>query len=469
MTTRPVTSSGVVEAGAVAVWSLDAQAIPAPANTRARDLAALVQGDQVRTRIAAAANELRSAGTAYVQWEEFAELDEPRQFLFGLAPVRERHTVTGFALTATDVSALHRLSTALCDAGAAIGRAPDLTRLLQEVAQQSRRLFRSEAIAIRLGEQADGRPLAYLAGYDDESSAARKVDAVRREKPAVVGRGEGWFEIAVSLRSGDRVHGALIIRVAESKTPGEEAIALEVLGAFAGFLCAALDRMERARSADHRLRVEAGGEMATAIGHSLRHALYGISSAAQLLRFRASDDPVLEKNVGRLLREADRVARLVDALLDFGRPVTLELEAADPDQTWDDVIHAHRGQLESRSLAVSRTRGAPGGARPVDVRRLTQAFALLLEGAAERAPEATDLELVSEVIAGGAWRSKLTFAGSVEPAELQRFFDPLANPNSGQSGVSLALSRRIVDAHGGSLAVDSDPARGTTLTVLLPP
>ncbi len=209
--------------------------------------------------------------------------------------------------------------------------------------------------------------------------------------------------------------------------------------------------------------------MATAIGHSLRQAASGISSAAQLLRFRTSDDPVLEKNVGRLLREADRVARLVDTLLDFGRPLTLELETADPDTTWDEVLESKKGRLESRSLAVSRKRGDVAGSRPLDTRRLTQAFAILLEGAAERAPEASDLQLVSEVIAGGSWRSRLTFPGATAPADLQRFFDPLTGSVGGQSGVNLALSRRIVDAHGGSLRVDSDPQLGTTLTVLLPP
>lgn len=358
----------------------------------------------------------------------------------------------------------------IAEAGAAIARAPDLTRALHESAQQVRKLFRCDAVAIRLDEDstAVAKPLAYAVGYDDEAAVAKRLVALKKGDTAIAGRGDGWIEIAASIRGENHAHGALLARVRLSEDKSAESAAREVLGALATLLAASFDRFERARIADHRLRVETGGEMATSIGHSLRHALYGISSAAQLLRFRASDDPVLEKNVGRLLREADRVARLVDSLLDFGRPVTLELTDADPDEAWDHVIESHRGQLESRSLAVARTRGGEGGSRRVDVKRLGQAFSLLLEGAAERAPEATDLQLVSEVVAGGAWRSRLTFAGAVESAELQRIFDPLAGAGAGQTGGSLALSRRIVDAHGGSLMVHSDSDSGTTLTVVLP-
>lgn len=464
--TRPVTSSGISDVvSGVASWTIDAHGNATAENAAARALASLVTKTDVVARIAVASVELRAGHATHTQWQQ--EGDE-RHFLLDLVPSRRRLTVTGFALTATDVTAMRESSLSLYDAATALGRAPDLTRALQEAAQQARRLLRCEAIAIRIGDT-PSLPLAYLAGYDDENAASRKLDSAKKRPAAVLGHGEGWFEIALPLPGESLTHGTVLARISAAGVPGEDTQAINVLVALASFLGAALDRMERGRAVENRVRVEAGGEMATAIGHSLRHALYGISSAAQLLRFRTSEDPVLEKNVGRLLREADRVARLVDTLLDFGRPVTLELENADPDESWDDVLDSHKGKLESRSLSVARKRGAAAGGRPVDTRRLSQAFAILLEGAAERAPEASDLQLVSEVIAGGAWRSRLTFAGAIEAAELQRFFDPLAGPVAGQAGVNLALSRRIVDAHGGSLRVDSDPALGTTLTVLLPP
>ena len=464
--TRPVTSSSLSEVIAgVATWAIDTEGNATPGNAVARDLSGLISRADVRARIAAASVELRAGHAAHTRWQESGD---ERHFLLDLAPSRHRLTVTGFALTATDVTALRESAASLFDAASAIGRAPDLTRALQEAAQQARRLLRCDAFAIRIGNS-PAPPLAYLAGYDDEGAAIRKLDSLNKRQASILGHGDAWFEIALPLPGENHPHGTLLARISASGVPGEDTQAIDVLVALASFLGAAVDRIERGRTLENRVRVESGGEMATAIGHSLRHALYGISSAAQLLRFRTSEDPVLEKNVGRLLRETDRVARLVDTLLDFGRPVTLELEHADPDVSWDDALESHKGKLESRSLAVARKRGAQQGGRPVDARRLSQAFAILLEGAAERAPEASDLQLVSEVIAGGMWRSQLTFPGAMEPADLQRFFDPLAGPVGGQTGVNLALSRRIVDAHGGSLRVDSDPAVGTTLTVLLPP
>ena len=53
--------------------------------------------------------------------------------------------------------------------------------------------------------------------------------------------------------------------------------------------------------------------LARAIAHEIRTPLAGISSAAQLLRFRATEDPVVERNVGRIMRETERLARIAAA------------------------------------------------------------------------------------------------------------------------------------------------------------
>src|ERR1700716_2304116 len=110
-------------------------------------------------------------------------------------------------------------------------------------------------------------------------------------------------------------------------------------------------------SADRKRRLDAIGEVCAGVAHELRNPLFGISSAAQLLRFRVKDDPVVEKNVGRILREVERLNSMVTSLLEYGRPSPIRLEPGDPDAVWDEVIENHRGQLESRALLLNRTRG----------------------------------------------------------------------------------------------------------------
>src|SRR5678816_2179909 len=100
-------------------------------------------------------------------------------------------------------------------------------------------------------------------------------------------------------------------------------------------------------------------DIAAGIAHELRNPAFAIASAAQLLRYRVTDDPVIEKNIGRILREAERLNALVSALLDYGRPPAVQLAPHDPDQVWSDVLSSYRGALESRALLVHHTPCSP--------------------------------------------------------------------------------------------------------------
>src|SRR6478736_4149658 len=108
------------------------------------------------------------------------------------------------------------------------------------------------------------------------------------------------------------------------------------------------------------------GEVAAGIARELRQPLLAISSAAQLLRFRVAEDPVVEKNVGRILREVERLNAFTSALLDYASADAMHLAPADPDALWDEVLESERGRLESRALLIQHTRPEPAARCSVD-------------------------------------------------------------------------------------------------------
>jgi signal transduction histidine kinase len=224
------------------------------------------------------------------------------------------------------------------------------------------------------------------------------------------------------------------------------------------------------RRLDHKRRFEAIGEVSAGVAHELRNPLFGISSAAQLLRFRVKDDPIVEKSVGRILREVERLTNMVTALLEFGRPSPIALAAGDPDAVWDDVLENHRGLLESRALLLQRTRPEPAARCALDPKQFAQVCVNLLVNAADAAPEASDLSLHSSVLPDGAWSCRLRNEGAPIPPEvLPRVFEIFFSTKPGATGIGLALCQRIIEEHGGAITLESAAEGGATVTVELPP
>jgi signal transduction histidine kinase len=234
-------------------------------------------------------------------------------------------------------------------------------------------------------------------------------------------------------------------------------------------LGAAIERVHDVLDTARKRRGGAIGEVAAGVAHELRNPIFGISSAAQLLRFRAREDPVMETNVGRILREVERLNRMVTTLLDIGRPIALKLSPSDPDTVWDDVLEAERGRLESRAIVIRRTRSAEPATISLDGEQLAQVFRSILSNAVDAAPEATDITLQSTTLPTGAWRCRLTNGGAPIPSEmLPRVFELFLSTKPGSTGVGLALAQRIVEEHRGTIAIESAAETGTTVTVSLP-
>ena len=230
--------------------------------------------------------------------------------------------------------------------------------------------------------------------------------------------------------------------------------------------------VDRARDVDRlaqRRRLEAIGEVSAGIARELRNPLLSISSAAQLLRFRVRDDPVVERNVGRILREVERLNGVVSSLLEYGSPEPMRMVAADPDSVWRNVLEAKRGLLESKALAVRHHPAEPRVSCPIDTEQIAQVFSNVLANAVEAAPEGSDLALTSTALPGGSWRCRLHNDGPpIAPDLLPRVFELFFSTKPGGAGVGLALCERILDDHGGSIAIESTADNGTTVIITLP-
>jgi signal transduction histidine kinase len=215
----------------------------------------------------------------------------------------------------------------------------------------------------------------------------------------------------------------------------------------------------------NRERVKISQNIAASIAHELRNPVFGIASAVQLLRYRNNDDPLIERNLGRVLRETERLNSIIAALLEYGRPDPVQLAPGDPDAIWTEVLAEQRGLLESKALLVHHTPPRDRAACSIDREQLAVAFGNVLANAVEAAPEGSDLVVHSSVDRDGSWHSRLHNDGEAVPVGLlPRVFEPLVTTKPGHAGTGLSVAHRVISDHGGSIALDNSPPAGDAAT-----
>ncbi len=435
-----------------------------------------MRGTMSRDQIEHGMQLLRTGRAPVVRWELDRTPDDHHVALAQMTPLHdEAHAVTGFIVSTVDITSLDRAREAVADSGIALARTVDPDGAYHEAAQQLRQTLRADVVIIAMIDD-DGPVPRIVYDYGSEGDRhsleqrfAPAWKAVLESGRVVASRDDSTVALTAALPGESGPLGVVSIVADDIESPERMAGARRFLSSVAAQLSAAIDRAGHVAYAGRRHRSGAIGEVAAGVAQELRNPIFGISSAAQLLRFRAREDPVMEKNVGRILREVERLNRMVGTLLELGRPIVLKLSAADPDAVWDSVLEEERGRLESRAIAIRRTRPDAPASIAIDGAQLAQAFKSILSNAVDAAPEATDISLQSTLLPNGGWRCWLTNGGTpIPPDMLPRVFELFLSTKPGSTGVGLALAQRIVEEHQGKITIESSAESGTTVAVSLP-
>jgi signal transduction histidine kinase len=280
--------------------------------------------------------------------------------------------------------------------------------------------------------------------------------------------------LELRLKDLDRVIGYTLSHV---KDPGGD-----VIGAVMFFkdLTLVEQREERERLRD---RLASLGEMAAGIALELKNPLAGIEVMAGLLRRQVQDKVDAQSILADIISEAKLANAIVVEMLEFVRPIRLEIEP----MAIADVLHQAINLAETKTTrgGVSVTIVVPEGLPTIeaDHNRLCQVFTNLIANAFE-ALDGTGAVTITAAL--GAMEADPAFAGTPQeptpilmvdvadngpgvPAELNdRIFDPFFTTKTKGTGLGLGIVRKIVDAHDGRIDLTSSPETGTRFRVTLP-
>jgi len=312
----------------------------------------------------------------------------------------------------------------------------------------------------RAGSEILGQDAGALIGLVIDRSPLFTIDRWRRDAAECLRKGRARDAVDC-LRGEETVHvGYAISRLADAD------------GARTGFIVAFQDLTEvRTLQAEVRLKdqMAAAGELASGIAHEIGNPLAAISGSVQMLAASPSADPAQAKLFDIVLKESQRLDRTIKGFLRYARPrdrsssrfdiARLLAENVELLGNSDEVSSGHRLELELDPPSVTLI---------ADPDQVSQIFWNLARNSLRAMPQGGTLRVAGR-LAGSAYRIEVEDTGrGMTPEERARLFQPFKSFFDSGTGLGMAIVYRIVQEHGGRLAVDSRPSGGTRITVELP-
>jgi signal transduction histidine kinase len=217
-------------------------------------------------------------------------------------------------------------------------------------------------------------------------------------------------------------------------------------------------------------RLAAIGELSAAVAHGIRNPVSGIRAAAQLASLELPDGHPLRENIGDIIAEADKLEARIKTLLDFAKPFQPNPVACRLEQIVADAVASLRNRLAAQDvdLVVDLPPALPEV--ELDYAQIEQVLIGLLSNAVEAMPGGGRITITGRIADDG--RRLLLYVGDtgpgIAPDQLKRVFELFFTTKASGTGLGLAVAKRVVELHGGKIAVESEPGTGTRFTIELP-
>jgi len=228
-------------------------------------------------------------------------------------------------------------------------------------------------------------------------------------------------------------------------------------------------------------RMAAIGRLTSGVGHEVKNPINAIVVHLELLRSKLSDpDAPAKRHLDVIEAEIRRLDRVVQTLVDFSRPVELQLREQDLRSIVTDVLTLSAAELSTHGVKVVSHMPPESLIANVDADLLKQATLNVLQNGAQAMPDGGQLEVTLEeertpaanghgAASGRSAVLRIADQGPGIPEDIRsKIFDLYFTTKSGGSGIGLAMTYRILQLHQGSIDVQSKVGEGTEFCLRIP-
>ena len=225
---------------------------------------------------------------------------------------------------------------------------------------------------------------------------------------------------------------------------------------------------QRAQRAEHLASI---GRMAAVVAHEIRNPLSSIRGLAQYFVANSHGRDEDERTYAQaIVSESDRLDSVVSELLHYASPLELNLEEIHITTLFADTIKATAPETNGKGIEIEQDVPPHTPAAQIDRDRMLQVLLNLTQNSIAAMPDG------GRLILRARWLEELqsiritvedTGAG-ISEQDVPRLFEPFFTTRAQGTGLGLAIVHKIVDAHSGKIAVQSEEGKGTKMVLTIP-
>ncbi len=210
------------------------------------------------------------------------------------------------------------------------------------------------------------------------------------------------------------------------------------------------------------------GQLAAGVAHEIKNPLASIKGAVEILVDESTPPQDRAEFKDIAVKEIKRMDRTIGEFLDFARPKEIRFDKVDMSALVNTAARQLEAQFGDKGVSI---KVSPGGAVFIsgDYEKMHQLLLNLFLNAAEASESGSIIEAsVSQGSDEKVVLSVRDFGRGIEPAQLEKIFEPFYTTKATGTGLGLAVVKSIIEKHGGNIKVASRPGEGTTISIILP-
>ena len=220
-------------------------------------------------------------------------------------------------------------------------------------------------------------------------------------------------------------------------------------------------------------KLAAVGELAAGVAHEIRNPLSSIRGLAQFLRHALAGRPKDREYAEIMVKEVDRINRVVTDLLTIARPQEPDLAPTDLQELLDHTVGLLQGDADRRGVEIHKVIPSELPEVIMDENQMTQALLNLILNALQAVEAGGTIEVGASVDAPDS-RLHLWVeddGSGIPPEQMAKIFDPFFTTRAKGTGLGLPIVQKIVTHHRGEIRVESPPkgsAGGSRFRISIP-